>query len=123
MKKYIMFLTFIISLLTACNSAEDELREHLICAIASKEIGDYKGFETVQAKLEKFQNYQTLRNKDVFAMEIVDDVKKELGLHDAGDMKLFKILKAYNSSVCQDLHEGETISPSSFFYYLIYLFL
>lgn len=101
-----LYLCFGISLLTACDSMEDSIKEHLICALAAKEMGDYKSFELAQSKLKKFQDYKSFRDQTAYAMEIVDEAKNELGIYEPGGGKLFKIAKAYYSSDCQRLYEN-----------------
>ncbi|MBN6076982.1 hypothetical protein HYE59_05390 [Aggregatibacter actinomycetemcomitans] len=114
-KKFILCLSFFA--LTAC----DDTEEYLKCGIAAKELGQYKAQFKVEQKMSQYIQENSIKLSSRKIMELGQEVRDEIGVHEPTLWGILKIIKTYNS--CTDIHEQPKLPAPTLMYYLAYPFL
>lgn len=122
-----MVLAVAITTLSGCGERE-EVKMHMTCMVAASQLGDQTAMETIRRKVSEYAHQENfdMSNQELMAMR--QEISDELDLAGKSDISaMFTVIKIYNSSDCQEIHEQPSISlPFGFWskvmYYLGYFF-
>jgi|JI10StandDraft_1071094.scaffolds.fasta_scaffold33003_8 hypothetical protein len=122
-----MGLVVAMTTLSGCGERE-EVKMHMTCMVAASQLGDQTAMEMIRRKVSEYAHQENfdMSNQELMAMR--QEISDELDLAGKSDMSaMFTVIKIYNSSDCQEIHEQPSISPpfgfwSKVMYYLGYFF-
>lgn len=122
-----MSLAVAMTTLSGCGERE-EVKMHMTCMVAASQLGDQTAMEMIRRKVSEYAQQENfdMSNQELMAMR--QEISDELDLAGKSDMSaMFTVIKIYNSSDCQEIHEQPSISPpfgfwSKVMYYLGYFF-
>lgn len=113
MTKKLLFC-FSVFLLSACDDTEEYLR----CGIVSRELGQYEAQHKVEQKMSRYIRENDIRYTQSEIMELGQNIRDDVGIHEPTLWGSLKIIKAYNS--CTDIHEQSKLPAPTLLYYLFY---
>lgn len=124
MKKTITFTALMATLsLIGCGSVESDLKLFMKCGIAAKQLERDDASQKISIKMSAYIEEKKINGSAGYAIELGQEVREDLGLYDKNPQgQMYVLVKAFNSSECQKIHEKESINMP-FSYYLSYFFI
>ncbi|MFZ1569236.1 MAG: hypothetical protein WAT29_10505 [Thiolinea sp.] len=123
-KSNLIGLAVLSATLSGCSFVEDDLRMFARCGIAANQLDKPDASYKISKKLEEYIKENDVQGSAGDAMFLTEDVKnEELKLYEkTTEGQIYTLVKVYNSSECQDIHEQDEISMP-WKYYLLYIFI
>ena len=112
MKKTITFTALMATLsLIGCGSVESDLKLFMKCGIAAKQLERDDASQKISIKMSAYIEEKKINGSAGYAMELGQEVREDLGLYDKNPQgQMYVLVKAFNSSECQKIHEKESIN-------------
>ena len=120
--KFLLIILFVM-LLSACGTNNTKIKEFLKCALAAQELEQKASSIQISKLADKFVEENNIPYSARSTMLLAEEVRNDLNLQDKNlTGQYFKLLKVYNSSVCQKMHtQGKLGVPWG--YYFSYIFM
>ncbi len=110
-------------LLSSCGSVKSDMKSFLRCGIAANQLEQNTASKKIKIKMSQYVDKHKVDGSARDVMFLGQEVRDEMSLYNKGlERKIYTLVKVYNSSECQEMHEQETISMP-FKYYLAYFFI
>jgi len=110
--------------LSGCRFVEDDLRMFARCGIAAHQLDKRDASFKISKKLKEYIKENNVEGSAGYTMSLVEDIKnEELKLYEKStEGQIYTLVKVYNSSECQDIHEQDEISMP-WKYFFLYMFI
>lgn len=110
-------------LLSSCGSVKSDMKSFLRCGIAANQLEQNTASKKIKIKMSQYVDKHKVDGSARDVMFLGQEVRDEMSLYNKGlERKIYTLVKVYNSSECQEMHEQETIGMP-FKYYLVYFFI